>query len=85
MNDLTNELLRKNAEKLHMATVETAKESERGIVDIETLKQTNKMLIDTMDEVLTIQQQGREKRRNAEAELATIESELRAKILETRR
>ena len=85
VNDLTNELLKKNAEKLHMATVETAKESERGIVDIETLKQTNKMLIDTMDEVLTIQEQGREKRRNAEAELATIEGELRAKILETRR
>ena len=85
VNDLTNELLKKNAEKLHMATVETAKESERGIVDIETLKQTNKMLIDTMDEVLTIQEQGREKRRNAEAELATIEGELRAQILETRR
>lgn len=85
VTDLTNELLRKNAEKLHMATVETARESERGIVDIETLKQTNKMLIDTMDEVLNIQQQGREKRRNAEAELATIEGELRAKILETRK
>lgn len=84
VNDLTNELLKKNAEKLHMATVESARESERGIVDIETLKQTNKMLIETMDEVLTIQQQGREKRRNAEAELATIEGELRAKILETR-
>lgn len=84
VNDLTNELLKKNAEKLHMATVESARESERGIVDIETLKQTNKMLIETMDEVLTIQQQGREKRRNAEAELATIEVELRAKILETR-
>lgn len=85
VTDLTNELLRKNAEKLHMATVETARESERGIVDIETLKQTNKMLIDTMDEVLNIQQQGREKRRSAEAELATIEGELRAKILETRK
>ena len=84
VTNLTNELLRKTAEKLHMATVETARESERGIVDIETLKQTNKMLIDTMDEVLTIQQQGREKRRNAEAELATIEGELREKLLETR-
>ena len=84
VTNLTNELLRKNAEKLHMATVESARESERGIVDIETLKQTNKMLIDTMDEVLTIQQQGREKRRSAEAELATIEGELRAKLLETR-
>ena len=81
----SNELLKKNAQKLHMATVESAKEAERGIVDIETLKQTNKMLIDTMDEVLTIQQQGREKRRSAEAELATIENELREKMLETRR
>ncbi len=85
VTDLTNELLKKNADKLHMATVETARESERGIIDIETLKHTNKMLIDTMDEVLTIQQQGREKRRNAEAELATIEGELRAKILEIRK
>ena len=85
VNDLTNELLKKNAQKLHMATVESAKEAERSIVDIETLKQTNKMLIDTMDEVLTIQQQGREKRRSAEAELATIENELREKMLETRR
>ena len=85
VNDLTNELLKKNAQKLHMATVESAKEAERGIVDVETLKQTNKMLIDTMDEVLTIQQQGREKRRSAEAELAIIENELREKMLETRR
>ena len=85
VNDLTNELLTKNAEKLHMATVETARESERGIVDIETLKKTNKMLIDTMDEVLTIQKQGQEKRQNAEQELATIEGELREKILEIRR
>ena len=84
VTDLTNELLMKNAERLHMATVETAKESERGIIDIETLKQTNQMLISTMDEVLNIQQQGKEKRRNAEAELAAIESELRKKILENR-
>jgi len=84
VTDLTNELLRKNAEKLHIASVETAKEAERGIVDIETLKHTNKMLIDTMDEVLNIQQQGREKRRSAEQELATIEAELRAKIVERR-
>lgn len=84
VNDLTNDLLRKNAEKLHMATVETAKESERGIVDIETLKHTNQMLISTMDEVLNIQQQGREKRQNAEQELASIENELRAKLLEIR-
>ena len=84
VTDLTNDLLTKNAEKLHMATVETAKEAERGMVDIETLKHTNKLLIDTMDEVLEIQQQGKEKRRAAEAELATIEGELRAKILEVR-
>ncbi|MEG0934925.1 MAG: toxic anion resistance protein [Clostridia bacterium] len=82
VTDLTNELLKKNAEKLHTATVETAKESERGIVDIETLKQTNESLIQTMDEVLKIQQDGREKRRAAEAELATIESQLKAKLLE---
>lgn len=85
VTDLTNELLRKNAEKLHMATIESTREAERGIIDIETLKHTNQMLIQTMDEVLTIQQQGREKRRNAEAELATIEGELRAKILEIRK
>jgi len=85
VTDLTNELLRKNAEKLHMATVETVRESERGIIDLETLKHTNQMLISTMDQVLTIQKEGREKRRNAEAELAAIEGELRAKILETHR
>ena len=85
VTDLTNELLRKNAEKLHMASVESAKEAERGIIDIETLKETNKMLIDTMDEVLNIQQTGREKRRAAEQELATIENELRQKMLETRK
>ena len=85
VTDLTNELLVKNAEKLHMATVGTAREAERGIVDIETLTKTNKMLIDTMDEVLTIQQQGHERRVAAEQELANIEGELRQKILETRR
>ena len=67
-----------------MASVESAKEAERGIIDIETLKETNKMLIDTMDEVLSIQQSGKEKRRVAEQELATIESELRNKLLEVR-
>lgn len=82
VTDLTNDLLVKNAEKLHMATVESAKEAERGIVDIETLSKTNKMLIDTMDEVLSIQQQGHEKRVAAEQELANIEGELRSKILE---
>lgn len=85
VTDLTNELLRKNAEKLHMASVESAREAERGIIDIETLKETNKMLISTMDEVLNIQQQGKEKRRSAEAELAAIENELRAKLLEIRK
>ena len=84
VTNLTNELLKKNAEKLKMATVESAKESERGIVDIETLKQTNQMLIDTMDEVLNIQKEGREKRRAAEQELRTIEGELRRKLLEVR-
>ena len=84
VTDLTNDLLVKNAEKLHMATVGTAKEAERGIVDIETLTKTNKMLIDTMDEVLSIQQQGRERRKAAEEELANIEGELRNKILEIR-
>ena len=81
VTDVTNDLLRKNAETLHMATVESAREAERGIIDIETLKHTNSMLIDTMNEVLAIQREGREKRRNAEAELAAIESELREKIL----
>jgi len=84
VSDLTNNLLKKNAEKLSMATKETARESERGIVDIETLTYTNKMLIDTMDEVLNIQQNGREKRREAEKELANIERELKAKLLEVR-
>ena len=84
VTDLTNSLLMKNAEKLHMATIETTKESERGIIDIETLKSTNKMLIETMDEVLTIQQNGRARRIEAEKELANIEGELRAKILEIR-
>ena len=84
VTDLTNDLLRKNAEMLHTATVETAKESERGIVDIETLKMTNDRLIQTMDEVLSIQQEGRAKRKAAEAELAEIESKLRAKLLEVK-
>lgn len=84
VTNLTNELLKKNAEKLHMASVETAKEAERGIIDIETLTQTNKMLINTMDEVLNIQQQGKQKRRDAEQQLQNIEAELRAKILEIR-
>ena len=84
MTDLTNDLLRKNAEKLRTATVGTAREAERGIIDIETLTHTNQMLIQTMDEVLTIQNEGREKRRAAEQELQNIETELKKKILEFR-
>lgn len=82
VSDMTNELLKKNAETLKVATIETAKESERGIVDIETLKQTNQQLISTLDEVMKIQSEGREKRKLAEAELQNIEGEMRQKLLE---
>lgn len=82
VTDMTNELLRKNADTLKMAAVETAKESERGIVDIETLKHTNESLISTLDEVLRIQQEGRQKRREAELEMGRIENELKQKLLE---
>lgn len=85
VTEMTNELLRRNADTLKMATVETAKESERGIVDIETLKHTNEQLISTFDEVLTIQKEGREKRQAAEVELRKIEGELKAKLLEINR
>ena len=81
VTDMTNELLQKNAATLKMATIETAKESERGIVDIETLKKTNESLISTLDEVLRIQTEGREKRREAEVELNRIENELKEKLL----
>ena len=84
VTDMTNELLRKNAEKLKMATVDTARESERGIVDIETLKATNESLISTLDEVMSIQREGRQKRQEAEAELRTMEQELKNKLLEIR-
>ena len=84
VTDMTNELLRKNAEKLKMATVETAKESERGIVDMETLKATNESLISTLDEVMQIQQEGRQKRAEAEQGLREMEQELKAKLLEIR-
>ena len=84
VTEMTNELLRKNAEKLKMATVETARESERGIVDLDTLKNTNKMLIETLDEVVKIQDDGRAKRREAEAELGRIEGELKQKLLDIR-
>ena len=79
---MTNELLKKNAEKLQMATVETAKESERGIVDIETLKATNESLINTLDEVMRIQSEGRQKRKEAEAEMVRLEGELKGKLLQ---
>ena len=82
VSDMTNELLKRNAENLKTATLETAKESERGIVDIETLQSTNQTLISTLDEVLKIQEDGREKRRNAEQELQKIENEMREKLLE---
>lgn len=82
VNDMTNELLKKNAANLKTATIETAKESERGIVDIETLKNTNEQLISTMDEILRIQTEGKEKRKAAEAELVQIEGELKSKMLE---
>ena len=84
VSETTNELLRKNAEVLKQTTVNVAKESERGIVDIETLKETNQKLIDTIDEVMTIQKEGREKRKAAEAEILKIEGELKSKLLEVR-
>lgn len=85
VTDVTNELLRKNAETLHMATVETAKESERGIVDIETLKKTNADLIQTLDDVMRIQMEGRQKRQAAELEMRHMEDELKRKLLEIRK
>ncbi len=85
VSDMTNELLKKNADKLKMGTIETAKESERGIVDIETLQHTNQRLIETLDEVLKIQNDGRTRRRQAEAELGKIEGQLKQKLLEVNR
>ena len=82
VNDMTNKLLKKNADALKVATIESAKEAERGIVDIETLKHTNESLISTLDEVLKIQTEGKEKRREAEAELAQIENQLKDKLLQ---
>ncbi len=82
VSDMTNELLRKNAEVLKTATIESAKESERGIIDMETLKNTNANLISTLDEVMKIQADGREKRRAAEQEMQTMENELKEKLLE---
>ena len=85
VTDMTNELLRKNAQTLKMATVETAKESERGVVDIETLKATNENLISTLDEVMRIQQEGHQKRMEAEAEMQKIEGELKQKLLQIKK
>ena len=82
VTDMTNALLQKNAETLKLATVEAARESERGIVDIETLQKTNESLISTFDEVMNIQREGREKRRAAEAEMYRLEGELKQKLLQ---
>lgn len=82
VTDMTNALLRKNAETLKMATIETAKESERGIVDIETLKHTNENLISTFDEIMNIQKEGHQQRMEAEAEMNRLEEELKKKLLE---
>ncbi len=82
VNDMTNKLLRKNADALKVATIESAKEAERGIVDIETLKHTNESLITTLDEVLKIQTEGKQKRHEAEAELAQIENQLKDKLIQ---
>ena len=84
VTDMTNDLLRKNADALKMGSVQAAKEAERGIVDIETLKHTNEQLISTLDEVAHIQEEGRQKRREAEVELGRIEGELKQKLLEIR-
>lgn len=84
VNDVTNALLQANAKRLHTASVETAKEAERGIVDIETLKKTNAELIQTLDDVMKIQQDGRTQRMAAEAEMAKMESDLKTKLLQIR-
>ena len=84
VTNMTNELLRKNAEMLKMGTIATAKEAERGVVDIETLRKTNEDLISTLDEVMKIQTEGRQKRREAEVELTKIEGDLRQKLMELR-
>ena len=85
VTEMTNELLKKNADMLKMGTIQTAKEAERSVVDIETLQHTNEQLISTLDEVLNIQREGAQKRKAAEAELGRIEGQLRAKLLELRK
>ena len=82
VTEMTNELLKKNADTLKMGTIATAKEAERSIVDIETLQHTNQQLISTLDEVARIQKEGAAKRKEAEAELGRIEGELKQKLLE---
>ena len=84
VTDITNALLKQNAEKLHLASVETAREAERGIVEVETLKQTNAQLIRTFDEVMKIQADGRAKRLAAEVEMAKMENDLKVKLLQLR-
>lgn len=84
VTDMTNELLKRNAEKLKMATIETARESERGVVEMETLRATNESLITTLDEVMRIQQEGRQKRQEAEIEMQRMENELKQKLLQIR-
>ena len=84
VSDMTNELLKKNADMLKMASIETAQEGERAIVDIETLQHTNRSLIETLDEVMKIQTEGAQKRAAAETELRRIEGELKQKLLEVR-
>ncbi len=85
VTDMTNELLKKNADKLKLAVTETARESERGIVEIETLKHTNESLITTLDEVMQIQREGRQKRAEAEQEMRKLEQELKTKLLQVQR
>ena len=82
--DVYNELLKKNADMLKMGTIETAREAERSVVDIQTLQHTNEQLISTLDEVMNIQREGAQKRREAEAELGRIEGQLKQKLLELR-
>ena len=84
VTNMTNELLQKNADMLKMGTVETAREAERSVVDLETLQHTNQQLISTLDEVMHIQQEGAQKRREAEVELGRIEGELKQKLMELR-
>ncbi len=82
VTDMTNELLRRNADRLKLAVTETARESERGIVEIETLRHTNESLISTLDEVMQIQREGRQKRAEAEQEMVRLEQELKSKLLQ---